>query len=82
MGLANLRVAAYKQCSARYYNSKVNNQMFRIGDLVLRRVMINTQEPNVGALSLNWEGPYQVIGMLRPGTYQLVNLNGKLLGHP
>lgn len=55
---ANLRAAAYEQCLAQYYNSKVKNRIFSARDLVLGKVMQNIQELNTKVLSLNWEGPY------------------------
>lgn len=51
--ITNLRAVAYKQCSAWYYNSKVNNRMFKARDLVLKRVMQNMQELNIGVLGPN-----------------------------
>lgn len=80
--VANLRVVAYKQCSAWYYNSKVKSQAFKVGDLVLRKLMQNTQEQNTKVLGLNLEGPYQIIEVFQLGTYLLIDLNGKLLSHP
>uniref|UniRef100_A0A2N9FB64 RNase H type-1 domain-containing protein n=1 Tax=Fagus sylvatica TaxID=28930 RepID=A0A2N9FB64_FAGSY len=32
----------------------------QVGDLVLRKVVANTRNPNDGKLGPNWEGPYQV----------------------
>ncbi|XP_074377404.1 uncharacterized protein LOC141718934 [Apium graveolens] len=40
---AQIRVAAYQQWIARHYNSKVRARTFKVGDLVLRRVMPNTK---------------------------------------
>ena len=39
---AQMRVAVYQQRAARYYNSRVRERMFRVGDLVLRKVLPNT----------------------------------------
>ena len=33
---AHVRMAAYKQKEARYYNSRVKSKAFRVGDLVLQ----------------------------------------------
>ena len=67
---ALLRVAAYQQRSARYFNSKVKDRRFKVGDLVLRKVMQNTKEINAGVLGPNWEGPYIVIEVIQPRTYR------------
>ncbi|XP_074327404.1 uncharacterized protein LOC141665323 [Apium graveolens] len=40
---AQIRIAAYQQRTARHYNSKVRARTFKVGDLVLRRVMPNTK---------------------------------------
>ena len=79
---ASLRVAAYQQTSARYFNSKVKQRGFRVGDLVLRRVMLNTRELNAGSLGPTWEGPYQVVDIVCLRTYRLQELSGELLPHP
>ncbi|XP_074323791.1 uncharacterized protein LOC141688621 [Apium graveolens] len=40
---AQIRIAAYQQRTTRHYNSKVRARTFKVGDLVLRRVMPNTK---------------------------------------
>ena len=47
---ALVRMANYQQVVAKYYNSKVRPQTFNEGDLVLRKVLQNTAEPNAGKL--------------------------------
>ena len=44
--------------------------------------MLNTKEANAGALGPTWEGPYRVKEIVRPGTYRLEDLNGRILPHP
>ena len=72
---AQVRMAAYKQKAAYYYNSRVKTKAFRVGDLVLRRATIS-QPQNQGKLALNWEGPYDVREVVHPGTYYLKELGG------
>ena len=79
---SRLRVAEYKNRVARYYNSRVKPRSFKVGDLVLRKVMLNTRDPSTGALGPTWEGPYKVVEIVRPGTYRLTDLNDKVLPHP
>ena len=74
---ANLRIAAYQQKVARYFNSRVKDRKFQVGDLVLRKVFI--RDPAAGVLGPNWEGPYQIEQVLPPGTYKLARLNGELI---
>ena len=77
--LAALRTASYKQRSERYFNSKVKEKKFKEGDLVLRKVLPNTKEVNAGILGPNWEGPYSIAEVLRPGTYRLKRINGTVV---
>ena len=69
--LAALRIASYKWRSERYFNSKVKERRFKEGDLVLRKINSNTKETSAGVLGPNWEGPYIIEGVVRPGTYKL-----------
>ena len=77
--LAALRTASYKQRSERYFNSKVKEKRFKEGDLMLRKVLPNTKEVNAGVLGPNWESPYMIAEVLRPGTYRLKRLDGKMV---
>ena len=79
---ASIRRAAQKNLVTKYYNSRVRPRSFLPGDLVLRKVFQTTQEHGVGAFGLNWEGPYKVIWIVRPGVYELEDLGGKVLSHP
>ena len=74
-----LRTASYKRQSGRYFNSKVKKKSFKEGDLVLRKVLPNTKEVNAGVLGPNWESPYMIAEILRPGTYRLKRLDGKMV---
>ena len=80
--VARLRTAAYQQRSARYYNCKVRHRVLRIGDLVLRRVTLNTKEQGAGSLGPTWEGPYKIVKVVRPGTFKLEDMAGKEVLHP
>ncbi|XP_024016289.1 uncharacterized protein LOC112089766 [Eutrema salsugineum] len=74
--LALLRIQNYQKLAARYYNKKVRGQHFDEGDLVLRKVFHNTEELNAGKLGTNWEGPYQIMRIVKPGVYELMQLDG------
>ncbi|XP_074327062.1 uncharacterized protein LOC141665002 [Apium graveolens] len=71
---SQLRLAAYQQCAARYYNNKVKGQLLKVGDLVFRKVMPNTKNPQHGVFGANWEGPYKIKAILWKGTYHLEDL--------
>ncbi|XP_074358004.1 uncharacterized protein LOC141697496 [Apium graveolens] len=74
---SQLKLAAYQQRIARYFNKKVKSVPFKVGDLVLRKVMPNTKIAQHGVLGANWEGPYKVKAILWKGTYRLKDLDGK-----
>ncbi|XP_074356112.1 uncharacterized protein LOC141695797 [Apium graveolens] len=76
---SQLRLATYQQCATRYYNKKVKGQLLKVGDLVLRKVMPNTKNPQHGVFGANWEGPYKIKAILWKGTYHLEDLEGKLV---
>uniref|UniRef100_A0A2N9IZ99 Uncharacterized protein n=1 Tax=Fagus sylvatica TaxID=28930 RepID=A0A2N9IZ99_FAGSY len=79
---AEARMKRYQEKMARHYNSKVKPRQLSIGDLVLRKVTLATRNPSEGKLGPNWEGPYKVIEVRRPGTYHLEDMNGRRLSHP
>ena len=62
--LATLRTASYKRRSERYFNSKVKEKRFKKGDLMLRKVLPNMKEVNVGVIGPNWEGLYSIAEVL------------------
>ncbi|XXG43863.1 hypothetical protein AAC387_Pa01g3805 [Persea americana] len=62
---ALIRLAAYQQQLARSYQKKVRERVFKVGDLVLRKVFLNTKDPNHGKLGPTWEGPYRVTSQER-----------------
>uniref|UniRef100_A0A2N9IDH1 RNase H type-1 domain-containing protein n=1 Tax=Fagus sylvatica TaxID=28930 RepID=A0A2N9IDH1_FAGSY len=66
---AEARMKRYQEKMARHYNSRVKPRQLSIGDLVLRKVTLATRNPSEGKLGPNWEGPYKVIEVRRPGTY-------------
>ncbi|GFY81120.1 hypothetical protein Acr_01g0009290 [Actinidia rufa] len=70
---AKLRQATYKCRVAKYYNQRVKNQSFLLGDLVLRNVTLSTKEPNTGKLGPTWEDPYKVIKLHLYYDYVIIN---------
>ena len=51
--LAMVRLALYQQRIKREHDKSVKPRVFRVGDLVLRKVMANTRKPNEGKLGPN-----------------------------
>uniref|UniRef100_A0A2N9IUA0 Uncharacterized protein n=1 Tax=Fagus sylvatica TaxID=28930 RepID=A0A2N9IUA0_FAGSY len=76
---AEARMKRYQEKMARHYNSKVKPRQLSIGDLVLRKVTLATRNPSEGKLGPNWEGPYKVIEIRRPETYNLEDMSGRRL---
>ena len=79
---ASIRMAAYQQKVAAYYNRKVRPWVFKEGSLVLRKIFENTTEKGAGKFQANWEGPYVVSKANENGSYYLQTLNGTPLLHP
>ncbi|KAM1026328.1 hypothetical protein ACFX2C_039352 [Malus domestica] len=78
---AHLRNVAYKQRISNYYDSRVKHRSFKVGDWVLKKKLLCDRVPSEGTLSPNWDGPFEVVGISRPGSYKLKNSDGKTLGH-
>ncbi|KAL2480424.1 Ribonuclease H [Abeliophyllum distichum] len=79
---AQEKLECYQQKMAHYYNKNVKSPSFRVGDLVLRKVFLSSQEPSVGTQGPNWEGLYRVTAEVVPGTYRIEDLFGKPIPHP
>ena len=60
----------------KYHNSRVRYRDFKVGDLVLRKVMGATKDPTQGKLGPNWEGPYRITLWQKKDTYHLETLDG------
>ena len=65
------RVEDYQRKTARYYDRKVRPNSFKPGDLVLKKLLPVRKDPTHGKLGPNWEGPYIVSRIIRPGNYEL-----------
>ena len=61
---------------SRYYNRRVCNRQFQVGDLVLRNCEASRPAGERKKLTPNWEGPYQINQVLGYGAYKLAELNG------
>ena len=58
---ATIRLAVQKHLVTKYYNNRVRPRSLLLGDLVLRKVFQNTQEPGIEAFDPNWESLYKVV---------------------
>ena len=77
-----VKMASYQQQMRQYHSSRVRARDFSPGELVLKKVNQSTRVAQDGKLGPNWEGPYEVTGSTRKGTYRLKQLDGKELPHP
>ena len=71
----------YQRKTARYYNQKVRPRSYMPGDLVLKKLLPARKNPAHGKLGPNWEGPYIVSRVVKPGNYELQTEEGKILQH-
>ncbi|VFQ70305.1 unnamed protein product [Cuscuta campestris] len=73
--IAAVKMAGYQQSVKRYHDDRVRPRYFQVHDEVLRRR--DASKPNErGKLVRNWEGPYRIKAIVRPGTYQLETMEG------
>ena len=70
---AVVRAARYQQGLRRYHDKRVRPRELEIGDLVLRRIQ-STKGGN--KLTPNWEGPFRVVQVTRPGAFRLETEEG------
>ncbi|GKE99664.1 hypothetical protein Tco_0023015 [Tanacetum coccineum] len=75
---AAIREAKNKRQMEKYYNDKVRNTSFKLGDLVYRNNEASHAK-DTGKLGPKWEGSYEVIEALGKGPYRLKDRNGKEL---
>ena len=73
------RTEDYQRKMARYYNQKVKPRSYMSGDLVLKKLLPARKNPAHRKLGPNWEGPYIVYRVVRPGNYKLQIEEGKIL---
>lgn len=76
-----IRVVFYQKREAWYYKAQVKNRCFRVRDLVLKKVLPNTQDSGAETFGPNWDGPYIVKDVVTPKTYSLSTLSGGILRH-
>ena len=71
----------YQRKTARYYNQRVKPRSYVPGDLVLKKLLPASNNPAHGKLGPDWEGPYIISRVVRPGNYELQTEEGKILQH-
>ena len=66
-----VRITSYQQRLTSLHNRRVRLRIFKVGELVLRRVFENTYNPVDKKFQLNWEEPYTVVRVGPVGSYAL-----------
>ena len=75
------RIEDYHRKTTRYYDQRVKPMIYKVGDLVLKNLLPARKDPTHGKLGPNWEGPYIVSRIVRPGNYELQTEERKTLPH-
>ena len=75
------RTEEYQRKTARYYNKRVKPRSYAPEDLVLKKLLPARKNSAHGKLGPNWEGPYIISRVVRPGNYELQTEEGKILQH-
>nr|GEX04524.1 hypothetical protein [Tanacetum cinerariifolium] len=75
---AAIQEAKSKDVMEKYYNARVHNTSFKLGDLIYRSNKASHAEEG-GKLGAKWEGPYEVTEALGKRAYKLRNRNGSIL---
>ena len=77
-----VQLAYYQHKLKQGYNSNVKLRPLAVGDLVQRKVLGATKNPNWGKLGPNWEGSYRITSIAGIGAYYLEDLDEKAILHP
>ena len=81
-GNALLKSVAQKQKMTRQFNKMVKPRQFLVRDYALRKVEATSKFVDRGKLGQNWDSPYKVTKIIRPGTYELQDDSGNSLPRP
>ena len=71
---ATEHVQVYQNRLSKFYQKKVIERKFEIGDMVVKRKMVKKV--------INWEGLFVIKEAYPRNAYKLVNVDGDELGHP
>ncbi|XP_062019159.1 uncharacterized protein LOC133735742 [Rosa rugosa] len=74
---AHLRNLQNKRLVSRFYNARVKARNLQLGDWVMKEVI-----PPPTKLRPTWEGPYNIVEVVSPGTFYLMDKDGVKSAHP
>nr|XP_023919913.1 uncharacterized protein LOC112031455 [Quercus suber] len=78
---AMVQLAYYQQKLKQGYDANVRLRPLTPGDLVLRKVLGTTKNPNWGKLGPNWEGSYCITSVAGIGAHYVEDLDEKTVLH-
>lgn len=76
-----IRNKAYQHKTACYHSTRVKNKVFKLGDLMLRKLEATNNIESKGKLVLKWDGPFKITRIVKANTYHLQDTKGKSLPH-
>ncbi|XP_031107130.1 uncharacterized protein LOC116011849 [Ipomoea triloba] len=76
--VAFCRMENYNRQLKSYHDAKAKPRYFQVADYVLRRREAS-QPLEGGKFAKKWEGPYIIDEVIRPGTYKLTTVGGRLI---
>jgi hypothetical protein len=74
-----IKNARYRQALKRYHQRFMRSRELQVDDLVLRRILTREE---MNKLSPNWEGPFRVTRVCRPGCARLATEDGEQVPRP
>ena len=77
-----VQLAYYQHKLKQGYDSNVKLRPLAVGNLVLRKVLGTTKNPNWGKLGPNWEESYRITSVAGIRAYYLEDLDEKAVLHP
>mgnify|MGYP001603442730 CR=1 FL=1 len=76
--IVRIRIITHQQRISEAYNKNIKVRRFQVGDLVLRKTIQNTKDPNTGKLEPKWEGPYPIDSKVGNEAYWLATIEGNI----
>ena len=71
----------YQKCIIKAFNKKVKRQVYQVGDLVIKRIILPQSDPR-GKWIPTYEGPFVIKNIFSGGAMILTTMDGDDLPHP
>ena len=72
-----IRNGAYQCRTTCYHYLRVKNVIFKLRDLVLRKLKATYNRESRGKLTPKWNGPFKITTIVKANTYHLQDMKGK-----